>query len=111
MLPRDASIEQLDAAVLGLTSGLVMLADPFAEALLPTPSLEALLPPLEDLTPRENDVLQLLAEGLANKAIARRLDISEHTVKFHVNAIMSKLGASSRTQAVVRATRAGLIVL
>jgi DNA-binding NarL/FixJ family response regulator len=57
------------------------------------------------------EVLQLLAEGLANKAIAHRLDISDHTVKFHVNAILSKFGAQSRTEAVVRATRLGLILL
>jgi two-component system, NarL family, nitrate/nitrite response regulator NarL len=56
-------------------------------------------------------VLQLLAEGLPNKTIARQLSISEHTVKFHLNAIMSKLGAQSRTEAVVRATRLGLIIL
>jgi len=63
------------------------------------------------LTPREQEVLQLLAEGLPNKAIASQLSISEHTVKFHVNAIMGKLGAQSRTEAVTRATRAGLILL
>ena len=67
--------------------------------------------PARALTPREREVLQLLAEGLANKAIAQRLAISEHTVKFHVNAIMSKLGAQSRTAAVVQATRLGLIML
>jgi two-component system, NarL family, nitrate/nitrite response regulator NarL len=67
--------------------------------------------PVEALTPREVDVLRLLGEGLPNKAIARRLGISEHTVKFHVNAILGKLGASSRTEAVVRATRLGLILL
>jgi DNA-binding NarL/FixJ family response regulator len=57
------------------------------------------------------EVLQLLAEGLPNKTIAYRLGISEHTVKFHVNAILGKLGAQSRTEAVVRATRLGLILL
>jgi DNA-binding NarL/FixJ family response regulator len=57
------------------------------------------------------EVLQLLAEGLPNKAIARQLNISDHTVKFHVNAIMSKLNAQSRTEAVVQATRLGLILL
>ena len=67
--------------------------------------------PVEDLTPRELEVLGLLAEGLPNKAIARRLGISEHTVKFHVNAVLGKLGAQSRTEAVVRATRLGLILL
>ncbi len=64
---------------------------------------------IEELTPRESEVLQLLAQGLANKAIAYRLGISEHTVKFHVNAIMGKLDARSRTEAAVRATRMGLI--
>ena len=63
--------------------------------------------PVEALTPRENEVLQLLAEGLTNQAIAQRLAISEHTVKFHVNAILGKLAAQSRADAVVRATRLG----
>ena len=66
---------------------------------------------MEDLTPREREVLRLLAEGLPNKAIARQLGISEHTVKFHVNAILGKLAVASRTEAVVRATRLGLIPL
>lgn len=65
----------------------------------------------EPLTPREQEVLQSMAQGLSNKLIARHLNISEHTVKFHVNAILGKLGAQSRTEAVVRATRAGLILL
>src|SRR4030067_1297183 len=65
----------------------------------------------EDLTPREMDVLQLLAEGLPNKEIGRRLRISEHTVKFHVNTILAKLGARTRTEAVTRAARQGLIIL
>jgi DNA-binding NarL/FixJ family response regulator len=66
---------------------------------------------VEELTPRELQVLELLAEGLPNKVIARRLGISDHTVKFHVNAVLGKLGAQSRTEAVVRATRLGLILL
>ena len=65
----------------------------------------------ELLTARELQVLALLAEGLANKAIAARLGISDHTVKFHVNAILGKLGAESRTEAVTRAARAGLLIL
>jgi two-component system, NarL family, nitrate/nitrite response regulator NarL len=56
-------------------------------------------------------VLRLLAEGLTNKAIAQRLEISDHTVKFHVNAILGKLNAQSRTDAVVRATRRGWLSL
>jgi DNA-binding NarL/FixJ family response regulator len=63
----------------------------------------------QPLTPREIEVLQLLAEGLANKAIAERLGISDQTVKFHVASIMSKLGASNRTDAVRLALRRGLI--
>jgi DNA-binding NarL/FixJ family response regulator len=66
---------------------------------------------IEDLTPREIEVLALVAEGLSNKAIASELTISTHTVKFHLNAIMSKLDVQSRTAAVVRATRLGLIAL
>ena len=65
----------------------------------------------EGLTAREREVLALLAEGLANKAIAARLGISEHTAKFHVNAILGKLGAESRAEAIVRAARLGLVVL
>lgn len=67
--------------------------------------------PAEPLTPREQEVLTLLARGLTNRAIAFELAISEHTVKFHVNALLSKLGAQSRTEAAVRATRLGLLTL
>ena len=63
----------------------------------------------EPLTPREIDVLELLAEGLPNKAIAVRLEISDQTVKFHVASISGKLGAANRTDAVRRAVRRGLI--
>jgi DNA-binding NarL/FixJ family response regulator len=65
----------------------------------------------EALTPREIDVLELLAEGLPNKAIAERLGISDQTVKFHVASIAGKLGASNRTDAVRRAVRLGLVTL
>jgi DNA-binding NarL/FixJ family response regulator len=65
----------------------------------------------EPLTPREIDVLELLAEGLPNKAIAERLRISDQTVKFHVSSISGKLGAANRTDAVRRAVRRGLITL
>ena len=67
--------------------------------------------PVEPLTPRELQVLELLAEGLPNKAIAARLDISDQTVKFHVSSISGKLGAKNRTDAVRRAVRRGLITL
>lgn len=65
----------------------------------------------EPLTPREIQVLELLAEGLPNKAIAERLGISDQTVKFHVASISGKLGAANRTDAVRRAVRRGLITL
>ncbi|MGE5836440.1 MAG: helix-turn-helix domain-containing protein [Acidobacteriota bacterium] len=67
--------------------------------------------PLEPLTPREIEVLGLVAEGLPNKAIARRLEISDQTVKFHVASIYGKLGAANRTDAVRRAVRRGLVTL
>jgi DNA-binding CsgD family transcriptional regulator len=63
------------------------------------------------LTVREREVLQLIAQGLPNKSIAVELQISEHTVKFHVGSILGKLGASSRAEALARAARAGLISL
>jgi DNA-binding NarL/FixJ family response regulator len=66
---------------------------------------------VDPLTPREVQVLELLAEGLPNKAIADRLKISDQTVKFHVSSISAKLGAANRTDAVRRAVRRGLITL
>jgi two-component system, NarL family, nitrate/nitrite response regulator NarL len=69
------------------------------------------LPSREALTAREREVLELLAQGLSNKAIARALDVTDHTAKFHVTSIMNKLGAETRTEAVVLAARLGLVVL
>jgi two-component system, NarL family, nitrate/nitrite response regulator NarL len=63
----------------------------------------------ESLTAREREVLELVAAGLPNKAIARELGISEHTAKFHVGSLLGKLGAGSRTEAVTLATRRGLL--
>ena len=81
-----------------------------AEARRRRPALEQDELP-EALTPREIQVLELLAEGLPNKAIAARLEISDQTVKFHVASIYGKLGAANRTDAVRRAIRRGLITL
>jgi DNA-binding NarL/FixJ family response regulator len=67
--------------------------------------------PAEQLTAREAEVLRLLAEGLGNKDIAEKLGISEHTIKFHIRSILGKLGAASRTEAVTRGLRSGLIEL
>lgn len=107
---REAGAERLVAAVWAVYQGLMAVEPELMISIARAGTgAEPLL--VEDLTPREIEVLRLLAEGLSNKAIARQLNISEHTVKFHVNAIMSKLGAESRTAAVVQATRLGLIVL
>ncbi len=110
LLPRDVALESLVAALAAVVQGLVVLAPGLAGALQPSGEL-APAPLAEELTPRERQVLHLLAEGLSNKAIAYQLDISEHTVKFHVNAIMGKLDAQSRTEAAMRAARLGLILL
>lgn len=105
LLPRSVSGDRLAAALVAVCAGLAAL-DPDLMASLPAPAAPA---SIEPLTPREMDVLELLAEGLANRAIAQRLGISEHTVKFHLNAILGKLGAQSRTEAVVLAIRLGLL--
>ena len=68
-------------------------------------------PPVESLTAREREVLALLADGVGNREIARALGISEHTVKFHLGAIFGKLGAATRTEAVRRGLRLGLVHL
>jgi DNA-binding NarL/FixJ family response regulator len=68
-------------------------------------------PPTESLTPREREVLQSVAAGQTNKAIAVKLGISEHTIKFHLGSVMTKLGAASRAEAVAIAMRHGLIAV
>lgn len=110
LLLRNVGAEKLAASFAGAMQELTVLDASLVTTLLPVRPPES-TPPGEVLTPREFEVLQLLAEGLPNKIIADRLQISEHTVKFHVNALMGKLGAQSRTEAVVRATRLGLLLL
>jgi two-component system, NarL family, nitrate/nitrite response regulator NarL len=110
LLLRSTGVANLVAALASVARGLVVLDPAIGAALLSTRD-RLPLPPGEELTSRELEVLQYMAEGLPNKAIAARLNISEHTVKFHVNAILGKLGAQSRTEAVVRASRLGLIIL
>ncbi len=108
-LLRDVDAGNLLAALQGAVQGLLVLDPSMASAVMPARDRESAPP--EELTPRELEVLQLLAEGLPNKQVAQRLGVSEHTVKFHVNAILSKLDAHSRTEAVTRAARLGLIIL
>ncbi len=110
MLRRDASAEKIAVGLQSVVHGLIVLDPSFHSILAPARATDS-VEPIEQLTPRELQVLQLVARGLANKAIAQELSISDHTVKFHVNSILAKLGAQSRTDAVVRATRLGLIAL
>jgi two-component system nitrate/nitrite response regulator NarL len=110
VLLRDRVEDRLLPAVTAAAAGLVTLDEALAESVLrprpvPAPALA------EPLTPREVEVVQLLAEGLTNRRIGERLGISEHTAKFHVNAILGKLGASSRSEAVAQAARLGLVQL
>lgn len=109
VLPRDVSRAQLAAAIRAVIDGLVVIDAMWASTLLRT--RRAREASAEPLTRRELEVLQLLADGLSNKGIAARLHVSEHTAKFHVNAILTKLGAQGRTDAVVRGARLGLVVL
>ena len=110
LLLRDADPGMLAASLIAVAQGLVTLHPGMAA--IPIIPREQTPTPLDvELTPREHEVLRLMAEGLTNKSIAYNLDISEHTVKFHVNAILSKLSAQSRTEAVMQATRLGLIPL
>jgi len=105
-LPSAATREQIVAAIFAAASGLAAI--PAQEMALLLPASPA-TPPVESLTHREMEVLEMLAEGLSNKLIAHRLNISTHTAKFHVNAILAKLGAGTRTEAVTRGIRLGLI--
>jgi DNA-binding NarL/FixJ family response regulator len=114
VLPRDVSAGEIIAAIEAVAAGLAVLSPADLQALLPvTPRAERTGSTLtaESLTPREGEVFTMLAEGAGNKAIAWKLGISEHTVKFHVASIMSKLNATSRTEAVAVGIRKGLILL
>jgi DNA-binding NarL/FixJ family response regulator len=108
LLRRSGSRAQLVSALRAVAAGLRVHDAGFA-APRPDPRPDSV--PSEPLTPRELEVLQHLAEGSSNRAIAQALAISEHTVKFHVTAILAKLGAESRTEAAIIAARAGLILL
>ncbi|HEY9642965.1 MAG TPA: response regulator transcription factor [Coleofasciculaceae cyanobacterium] len=113
LLPKDTIAPELIAAITAVAEGLTVLHPDFLERLLSTqPTFQPALAAVnQSLTPREIEVLGMLAEGLGNKAIAKRLHISEHTVKFHIGSIFSKLNASSRTEAVTLGARQGLILL
>ncbi len=114
ILPRSATAEEIVAAVIAAATGLVVLHPEVVDSLLPLkefPTRALPTSPIQALTAREIEVLGMLALGLGNKTIARRLGISEHTVKFHVSSIFAKLSASTRTEAVTLGARLGLIML
>jgi DNA-binding NarL/FixJ family response regulator len=105
---RERAGPELASALWAVAGGLTVIDQALADELFP-----ARRPPAraDALTAREREVVALLADGLSNKRIARRLGISEHTAKFHVNRIMEKLGADTRTEAVVRAMRLGMLMM
>ncbi len=110
LLP-DATAEQLDAALRAVAAGLLVRSTAAPAAAPPEPRGFA---PAEDmplLTPREREILALIGEGLSNKSMARRLGISVHTVKFHLEALFTKLDATSRAEAVAKGLRGGVIEL
>jgi len=109
-LPSHATAAELLAAIAAAAQNLVVLTQSQADSLFAHPTVPQ--PPanlVEELTPRELQVLRDVAEGLANKEIAEHLHISEHTAKFHVASILGKLHAASRTEAVTQGIRLGLI--
>jgi two-component system, NarL family, nitrate/nitrite response regulator NarL len=107
-LPLDATAEELVAAVHAVHSGLLAL---HPEALAPSRAGDTALAAETPLTPREREIVEMMAEGASNRTIALRLAISRHTVKFHVASILVKLGARSRTEAVAVALRRGLLAV
>lgn len=106
VLAPDVTAEQLDAALRAVFAGLLVrsTAAPDHKGFAPAEDM-----PL--LTPREREILGLIGEGLSNKAMARRLSISVHTVKFHLEALFTKLDATSRAEAVTKGLRGGVIEL
>ncbi len=120
ILLAEATAGEIIAAIGAAANNLIVASPEILETLVSSITSEDYLPnvkkglsgeAVEDLTPREREVLEFLVEGESNKVIAYRLRISEHTVKFHVASIFSKLGVNTRTEAVTQALRRGLILL
>ena len=114
VLPSGIEWREIAAAIEAAAAGLTVLDSASLDLLLRAPGAPAKGPSetlVEPLTERELEVLELVAAGLGNKEVAARLEISEHTVKFHLASIMGKLGAGSRTEAVTLAIRQGLIMV
>jgi DNA-binding NarL/FixJ family response regulator len=111
VLRRDASVSEILAAVEAAAVGLAVIDPQELESLLPAAALARGSVESPSLTARELEVLAMMAEGAANKTIAWKLSISEHTVKFHVASVLTKLNASTRTEAVTIGIRRGLVML
>jgi two-component system, NarL family, response regulator YdfI len=114
VLARNSDSFEIHAAIQAANRGLLLLEPEIARELVgqnAARTSESDLEETEQLTAREIEVLRMMAEGFGNKEIASRLGISDHTVKFHISSILSKLGASSRTEAVTLGVRKGLILL
>jgi DNA-binding NarL/FixJ family response regulator len=109
LLRADAPAEQIVQAIQSLASGLMVMDGALLRHFVR--GSEDAAPLAEPLTSREREVFSLLSDGLGNKEIASKLNISEHTIKFHIRSILGKLGASTRTEAVSRGLRGGLIDL
>lgn len=109
ILPRTASSDLLRTSISSALQGMVAMPIEYLNAIANERKMPNTASSETILTPRESQVIRLLAEGSTNRQIGFDLEISEHTVKFHINSIMGKLGAQSRTEAVVLATRSGLI--
>lgn len=114
LLPREAHPEEIADSLSAVHRGLAVMSPEILDSLVPAiaelPASDD-LPIGEPLTPREIEVLAMLADGAGNKEIARSMKISEHTVKFHVSSILNKLGAATRTEAVTRGYKEGLILI
>jgi DNA-binding NarL/FixJ family response regulator len=113
-LPPDASAEELSAALHALAEGLWAGSPALIQGLIEgrrVPVVNETEQVVDPMTEREHQVLQLTAQGLANKQIASSLQISENTVKFHLSSLYAKLGVTSRTEAVRAGARRGWVVL
>ncbi|MBC8162506.1 MAG: response regulator transcription factor [Roseiflexaceae bacterium] len=113
LVSQDAVPAELAATVEAVAQGAVVLPISLAQRVIEARPVMASLDerPVDALTGREHEVLQLVSQGLSNKMIAGTLAISEHTVKFHISSVYAKLGAANRTEAVHRGSRLGLITL
>ena len=114
ILPRNSSPTEITSAIQVATRGLLVLEPDLIRDLFPPGSArdsDSDIDLIEELTGREIEVLRMMSEGFANKEIASRMGISDHTVKFHISSILAKLAVSSRTEAVTAGIRNGLILL